>query len=101
MSTAMFVATIVLFIGLLVVTVWGWQIVPAQGRFPISFGVPPSVDGTIGKRAGLILFLLIGLWFTLLSLFAAFEDAQIGWIGVGLLAFFLAMEHRLIRRLGR
>ena len=97
----MLAATILLLGGLVVLTVWGWRVVPPEGRFPVSFGVPPSVDGTIGKRFGLILFLLMGLWFSALSLFAAVEGAQIGWVGIGLLAFFLAMEYRLIRRLAR
>jgi hypothetical protein len=48
-----------------------------------------------------MLFLLIGAWVCLLSLFAASEGYASGWIGVGLAAFFLAMEYRLIRRLNR
>ena len=99
MSTLMFAVTIVLFVGIAVVTIWGWTSIPDEGRFPWSFGVPPSTEGTMGKRAGLVLFLLIGAWFAALSLFAASKEKQVGWVGVGLLGFFLAIEYRLVHRL--
>src|SRR5688572_17785635 len=88
-----------LFVAVVLVTVWGWRAIPPQGRFPVSFGVPPSVEGTMPKRWGLSLFFLVGLWCFTLTLLAASEDEQIGWVGVGLLAFFVSMEYRLVRHL--
>ena len=101
MSGVMVSVTFLLAFGVLGATAWGWTVLPAEARFPISFGVPPSVEGTIGKRGGLILFLLIQLWLFVLSLFAATEGQALGWIGVGLMAFFLTIEIRLLRRLAR
>ena len=101
MSSALVVVTAALFVGVVYITVWGWRVIPADGRFPISFGVPPSVDGSIGKRSGLVLFLLIDLWLLFLSALAASVPSQMGWIGLGLAVFFLAIEYRLIHRLTR
>ena len=99
MYGVMAATTLLLMIGVIGATVWGWTVVPAEARFPISLGVPPSVDGTIGKSGAFILFLLIQLWFFTLSAFAAAQEQALGWIGVGLMALFLAIEVRLVRRL--
>jgi hypothetical protein len=101
MAGAMAGITVMLFVTVVAMTVWGWRSIPDDRRFPISFGVPPGVEGTVGKRAGLVLFLLIGAWMCTLSLFAASGGYATGWIGIGVAAFFLAMEYRLIRRLSR
>ena len=99
MYGVMAATTFLLMIGVIGATVWGWTVVPADARFPISLGVPPSVEGTISKSGGFIMFLLIQLWFFTLSAFAAAQGQALGWITVGLMTFFLAIEVRLVRRL--
>jgi hypothetical protein len=80
------------------VTVWGWLSLPGS-RFPVSLGVPPSVEGTVGKGVGLTLWLSISAILFAGSLSAARQSPGIAWIGAGLLAFFLFMEIHTIRRL--
>ena len=82
-------------------TAWGWRKISPERRFPASVGVPPSIEGTVGKRTGMFIWLFIGLLFSALTLFAASREDAMGWIGVGLLAFFLAMERHTIKRLSR
>jgi hypothetical protein len=92
---------VALFGAVVTVTIWGWLIVPRDRRFPVSLGVPPSVEGSVGKRTGLVLWLSIASFFFAGSVIAASQRAEIGWIGAGLLAFFLLMEIHSIRRLSR
>ena len=92
---------VLLFAAMLGVTVWGWTTVPDDARFPFAFGVPPSLQGTVGKFWGFVSFVIFGVWFFAGTFFAAGEEYAIGWVGVGLQAFFLAMEYRLVRRLSR
>jgi hypothetical protein len=81
------------------VTVWGWRCLPVSSRFPVSFGVPPAVEGTVGKGAGLALYLLIAAFLFWGSLAAARSSSGMGWIGASLATFFLLMEVHTIRRL--
>ena len=83
------------------VTVWGWVGLPDSSRFPVSLGVPPSVEGTVGKGVGLALWLLIATFFFWGSLFLASQSPGMAWVGASLLTFFLLMEVHTIRRLRR
>lgn len=55
----------------------------------------------MSKPVGLIIHLLTGSAFAALSWFAASQNPGMGWIGIGLLAFFLFIEIHTIRRLTR
>lgn len=79
----------------------GWQSVPKEKRFPIALGVPPSLEKTISKKAGLTIYISVGLWFSALSMFAASTGNRSEWFGAGFPAFFLLMEMYTIRRLRR
>ena len=92
---------IVLFLGMTTVAIWGWTTIPADRRFPVAWGAPPAVEGTMGKRTGLLVWLLIGAWLFGVSLLAASDDSALAWAGVGLMVFFLTMEYRSVRRLSR
>lgn len=85
--------------GIVVTSARGFASIPAEGQFPLSLGAPPSLEGSVGRNLGLTIFVMIGCWFTALTLFAASQEMAIGWIGDLLLAFFLFMEHRLVKRL--
>jgi hypothetical protein len=88
-----------LFASAIAVTVWGWVCLPVSSRFPVSLGVPPSVEGTVGKRVGLTLWLLIAAFLFRGSLFLAPVSPGMAWIGASLSTFFLLMEVHMIRRL--
>ncbi|MGI8407621.1 MAG: hypothetical protein ACR2L3_03840, partial [Actinomycetota bacterium] len=75
------IASSVLFAAFLVVSARGWRVIPDDARFPVSLGVPPSLTGTVSKRSGLVVFLLIGSWFFATSAFSASQGYAIGWIG--------------------
>lgn len=92
---------VALFLGFPAVAVWGWRSIPVGRRFPIAFGVPPSVEGTMSKPVGLIVHLVTGSILAASSWFAATQHAGMGWIGIGLLTFFLFIEIHTIRRLQR
>ena len=82
-----------------VVTVWGWRVLDPSHRFRVSLGVPPSVEGTAGKRSVLLLYLGAGAIIFASSLaISAEDDNALPWIGVALLAYFLLMEYYAIRR---
>lgn len=83
------------------VTAWGWGSIPKERRFPVALGAPPSVEWTVSRTTGLVTYLLIGAWLSLGTWLVASQEKLIGWIGVGLLAFFLFIEVHTIRRLLR
>lgn len=76
-----------------------WRQLPEDARFPLAWGVPPSVEGTVSKRTGLALFLLIEASLLAGVLIAAPRQPALGWIGASLMLFQLLAENRLVRRL--
>lgn len=99
--TALTVVIVLLYAANVAVTVWGWRILPSETRFGIALGVPPSLQGTLAKRTGLVLYIVIGSWFGGLSLLFASSNEGMAWLGAGLMAFFLLIEYLQIRRLGK
>jgi hypothetical protein len=87
-----------LFAAILMATVWGAIVVPAEARFNIFFGVPESHQMTMSKSYTLTVFMLIGLWTYSLSLIASTQKESTAWIGAALMAFFLGVEVLSIRR---
>lgn len=96
---------IALFVGMVAVALWAWVGAPADRRFPVGVGAPPSLDGTLGKRTGLVVWVALGAVVMTGSLMAeADTEADIGWLaiaGAGSLAFLLLMEIVSVRRLMR
>lgn len=90
---------LVLFGGMVVVTARGWRALDPSHRFHVSLGVPPSVEGTAGKRSVLLLYLGAGaVIFASAWVMTSEDDSALPWAGVGLLAYFLLMEFYAIRR---
>ncbi|MGH2753387.1 MAG: hypothetical protein ACRDLB_03055 [Actinomycetota bacterium] len=92
---------VALFGGIVAVTIYGWATVPEDRRFPVSLGVPPSVEGTVRKRVGLIIYLAIGAFIFAVTLTDSSSGPAIELLASFLLAFFLAIELHTIRRLSR
>ena len=96
---------ITLFVSMVAVAVWAWVIAPGERRFPVRVGAPPTLDGTVGKRTGLLVWVALGALVTTGSLMAeADTDADIRWLavaGAALLVFLLLMEIVSVRRLMR
>lgn len=87
-----------LFAAILMATIWGAIVVPADARFNIFFGVPEPHQMTMSKSYTLTVFVLIGFWTYCLSLIAGTQKESTAWIGVGLMAFFLVVEVLAIGR---
>ncbi|MEA2477586.1 MAG: hypothetical protein QOC87_1785 [Actinomycetota bacterium] len=96
---------IALYIGMVAVAVWAWMVVPVGQRFSFRVGAPPSLDGTLGKTAALLMWLVEGAVVLAGSLMAARDHgANLGILavaGAGLLIFLLLMEIVSVRRLMR
>ena len=94
---------IALYVGMVAVAAWGWVVIPREQRFSFRVGSPPSLDGTLGKRTALLMWLAQGAVVLGGSLMAAADDeANLGLLavaGAGLLAFLLLMEIVSVRRL--
>lgn len=101
----MVVLVIALFTGMVAVALWAWVTVPGDRRFPVRFGNPPGFDGTVSKRIGLVMWLVLGAIVTTASLMAAQDpESDVGAlpaVGTAFLAFLLLMEIVSIRRLLR
>jgi hypothetical protein len=99
----MSVLLIALYIGMVAVAVWAWVVIPGEQRFSFRVGNPPSLDGTLGKRTALLMWLAQGAVVLGGSLMAAADDeADLGLLavaGAGLLLFLLLMEIVSVRRL--
>ncbi len=96
---------IALFIGMIAVALWAWVAAPGDRRFSVQVGNPPSFDATLGKRSGLLVWVLLGAVVMTGSLMAeADTEADLGWLalaGAALLVFLLLMEIHSVRRLMR
>ncbi|MDP9067528.1 MAG: hypothetical protein M3N53_04135 [Actinomycetota bacterium] len=99
------VLLVALYTGMVAVAVWAWVVIPGEQRFSFRVGNPPSLDGTLGKRTALLMWLAQGAVVLAGSLMAAADDeANLGLLavaGVGLLLFLLLMEIVSVRRLQR
>lgn len=82
-----------------ILALYAWRHLDEDSRFPVAWGVPPSVQGTVSKRTGLILFVAIEAALLAGTLVAAPKQPAVGWIGVGLMLFQLLAEIRVVRRL--
>jgi hypothetical protein len=96
---------IALFIAMVAVALWAWVVTPGERRFSVRVGAPPSFDGTLGKRTGLLVWVALGAAVMTGSLMAeADAEADNGALtvaGAALLVFLLLMEIVSVRRLMR
>jgi len=91
-----------LFAAIVAATVFGTVVVPRERRFPVSLGVPPSIEGSVSKKLGLFLFLPAPAVIVAGALSGPYSQSSgIRWAAAPLLAFFLLMELHTIRRLRR
>lgn len=94
-----------LFVGIVAVALWAWVVAPGERRFPLRVGAPPSFDGTLGKRTGLLVWVALGAVVMTGSLMAeADTEADNGGLavaGAALLVFLLLIEIVSVRRLMR
>lgn len=88
-----------LFAGIMAVSIWGAFAIPRDRRFAFGLGVPPSVQGSVGKFTGLIAYVLIGTILYFGTTKAVLETEWMSWVSAVLLTFFLVMEFFTIRRL--
>ena len=95
------VLVIALFGAMVVVALWGWVAAPSTARLPVRWGNPPSLDGTVGKGTGLVLWIALGALPLVGSLLADEGTEVMVGLGAGLLAFLLLMEIVTVRRLVR
>jgi hypothetical protein len=96
---------IALFAGMIAVALWAWVTAPGDRRFSVRLGNPSSLDGTLGKRTGLLVWVVLGAVVMTGSLMAEEEpEGNLGALpvaGAALLVFLLLMEIVSIRRLLR
>jgi hypothetical protein len=96
---------IALFVGMVTVALRAWMVAPRERRFSVQLGAPPSFDATLGKRTGLLVWVVLGAVVTTGSLMAETDkESDLGWLaiaGAALLAFLLLMEIVSVRRLMR
>lgn len=96
---------IALYVGMVAVALWAWVAAPGERRFAIQVGNPPSFDGTLGKRTGLLVWVVLGAVVVTGSLMAeADSEGNLGALpvaGAALLVFLLLMEIVSVRRLMR
>lgn len=83
------------------VALWTWLRAPSTARFSVRFGAPPGLDGTVGKGAALLTWLVLGAVVLGGALLADQDDQWIAAAGVPLLAFLLLMEIVSVRRATR
>ncbi len=76
----------VLFLCLVAVSVYGWRAIPSDARFRARMG-PTGIDGSLGKRVGLLTWPAIGLFVLLGTL-----STSIGWLGVAVMVWLLVFE---------
>ena len=79
------VVAVLLFVGILAVTAYGWRAMPPESRFRSRWG--PGVAGYIGKRAALLTWTVLGGLVLLGTL-----TTSVGWLGVVVLVWILVME---------
>ncbi|HYO61882.1 MAG TPA: hypothetical protein VEU29_08280 [Actinomycetota bacterium] len=96
---------IALFAGMVAVALWAWVAAPGDRRFSARFGNPPGLDGTVDKRTGLLMWLVLGAVEMTGTLIAdADPEGDVGALpaaGAALLVFLLLMEVVSVRRLMR
>jgi hypothetical protein len=93
---------LIAFFGAMVgVALWGWVAAPSTARFPVRWGNPPGLDGTLSKGTGLAVWVALGAVVSVSSLLLERDDLWIAVVGVPLLAFLLLMEIASVRRLVR
>lgn len=83
------------------VAVWAWAAAPSEARVSVRWGSPPALDGTVGKGAGLAMWLVLGAVAFLGSVLAARDNEPLALAGAGLLVFLLSMEVVSVRRMTR
>ncbi|MGH9199505.1 MAG: hypothetical protein ACRD1T_27715 [Acidimicrobiia bacterium] len=97
------VLLIALFVCMVAVALWGWVVTPGDRRFSVRIGAPPSFDGTVGKRTGLLVWVALGAVVTTGSLMVeADPEGNLGALpaaGAGVLIFLLLMEIVSVRSL--
>ncbi len=96
---------ITLFVGMVAVALWAWVAAPGDRRFSVRLGNPPSLDGTLGTRTGLLVWVVLGAVVMTGSLMAEMDPegdlAALPVAGAALLVFLLLMEIVSVRRLMR
>jgi hypothetical protein len=76
----------VLFVAMIAVAVYGWRVIPGDARFRARMG-PTGIDGSLGKRFGLLTWPAIGLFVLLGTL-----STSIGWLGAAVMLWLLVFE---------
>ena len=102
MRIVLTIVLIALFGAMVGVALWAWVAAPPAARFPVQVGNPPSFDGTVGKRTGLVMWIVLGA-IAFVGSIVTEEDLGLGLpvAGAGLLAFLLLMEINSVRRMMR
>ncbi|MDQ3985044.1 MAG: hypothetical protein M3280_00880 [Actinomycetota bacterium] len=82
------VLSVILFAAMLALALWGAKVIRPEARFRARLGVT-GVDGTIGRRAGLVAWPLIGLF----VLLGGVLSSSARWLAVLILVFLLFMQY--------
>jgi hypothetical protein len=85
-NTLVSVLALLLFFGMLTVAIYGWRSLPPNARFRTRFG-PTGIDGTMGKKWGLLTWPGLGFFVLLGTL-----TTSVRWLGVVVLLWLLVME---------
>jgi hypothetical protein len=95
-------AQLVLLLGMIAVSGWGWKHLSPETRIRARAGTS-GIDWTMSKKTTLLMTPLIGL-FVLVSTVSLrdSENAELGaWLGTGVMAIFLAAHWYSIKRAAR
>jgi hypothetical protein len=95
-GSSMKIVTALLLIGY-VVAVLALRTVEHGRRFNFAVGVPPSITGKMSLGSFVALHLLWGAVLGWLTWFATSFDMRMAWLGLALMAFFLAINYRSVR----
>lgn len=88
----------ILLIGYVAVAALAVKTVEPDTRFNFAVGAPPSITGKMSRSSFVGLHLLWGAVLGWLTWYATSFDLRMAWLGIALMAFFLAINLRSVRR---
>ena len=91
-------AQVLVLIGMLAASIWGWKNIEPDGRVRVRSG-PTGIDWTISKNTTLIMTPAVGLFIVIATLtFRDAPDPGFAALGLAVMLIFLAAHWSAVRR---